>query len=337
MLTQHRDFYFKNMNLNVNKFKKAHKIIRGAENILLITHNRPDGDALSSACAFSLLLERMGKKNKIFCSDPPPEIFSFLPGVEKIDSNKIEIQKKFKTFDLIIILDCGSITRTGLVTELETREDSQYVLELDHHPCQEGFSNLELRYPEMNSTTEVIYHFFKFNFLNLNKDIAECILTGILTDTANFLHPLTNNQTLKIASQMLNHGANFPKINKNTWQNKSVDSMKLWSVVLNNLNVNPKYEIAFSVLTREEMELFKENLEALDSILHWITNIEGVKALIFLKEEDKGKIKGNLRTNHSKINVSHLANHLGGGGHSKASGFALEGKIKKGENRWFVV
>ncbi len=325
------------MYLNVAKFQKARQIINEAKNILIIIHNRPDGDALSSACAFSLLLEQMNKKHQIFCLDPPSETFSFLPRIEKINSNKIEIQKEFKNFDLILILDCGSITRTGLMAELKTKKDNQYILELDHHPNQEGFSDLELRYPEMNSTTEVIYHFFKFNFLNLNKDIAECILTGILTDTANFLHPLTNNQTLDIASQMLNHGANFPKINKNTWQNKSVDSMKLWSVVLNNLNVNPKYEIAFSVLTREEMDLFQKNLEALDSILHWITNIEGIRALIFLKEENGNKIKGNLRTNHPRINVSHLANHLGGGGHTKASGFVLEGEIKKTAQGWKVI
>lgn len=325
------------MKINTAKFQKAYKIIQGAKNILVVIHKKPDGDALSSACAFSLFLDKLGKQYEIFCSDPPPETFSFLPGIDKIGSNKIKLGNNFSQFDLVIILDCGSIIRTDLVPEIESRQDHQYILEFDHHPSREGFSDLELRYPEMNSTTEVIYHFYKFNNLEIDKETAECILTGILTDTANFLHPLTNTQTLDIASQMLNKGANYPRITKNTWQNKSVDSMKIWSVVLNNLKINPKYKIAFSVLTRKEMDLFKDNLEDLDSILHWISNLEEIKALILLKEEGEGAVKGNLRTNHPRVDVSRLANHLGGGGHAKASGFVLEGIIKKTEQGWKVI
>jgi len=325
------------MKVNIAKFQKAHRVIQGAKNILIIIHKRPDGDALSSACAFSLFLDKLNKQHEIFCPNPPPETFSFLPGVNKIKSNKIEMKNNFSRFDLILILDCGSIIRTDLVSEIESRGDHQYILEFDHHPSEEGFSDLELRYPEMNSTTEVIYHFYKFNNLEIDKETAESILTGILTDTANFLHPLTNTQTLEIASLMLNKGANYPKITKSTWQNKSVDSMKVWSVVLNNLKINPEYKIAFSVLTQEEMKLFEDNLEDLDSILHWISNLEEIKALILLKEEVGNLLKGNLRTNHPGVDVSLLANHLGGGGHAKASGFMIKGEIKKGNNSWKVL
>lgn len=321
---------------NTKKYKKAYKGMKGARNILLIAHKRPDGDALASMCGLSLLLDKMDKKYTLFCPDPPGEIFYFLPNIDRVESNIIKIKENFSQYDLIIILDCGTVYRTDLVEEITGHTDNQYIIEFDHHPSEEHISDLEIRLPEKSSTAEVLYHFFKINFLFINKEIAECILTGILTDTANFLYPRTTHKSLEIASTMLAKGANYPKITKHTWQNKSVTSMRLWSLVLNNLHINKKYNIAFTVLTGEEMKYFKNEEDAMDSILHMINNINGVKAIIFLKQED-GIIKGNLRTNHSKINVCHLANHLGGGGHSKASGFAIEGEIRRGNNSWRVL
>ncbi|MCD4693800.1 bifunctional oligoribonuclease/PAP phosphatase NrnA [bacterium] len=320
----------------LDKFKKALKIIKGSEKILVVGHRNPDGDALSSICAISLILNELNKTYYLFSYDEPEDNFSFLPEFEKIKSERKKVKNNFDQFDLIIILDCGEIKRSGLFNEIKAKSDKQYTLEFDHHPSDEKISNLELRFPNMNSTTEVIYHFLKINSLKLDKKIAECILTGILTDTANFLHPLTNYQTLEIASQMLNKGANYPKITKKTWQNKSISSMKLWSLVLNNLNINQKYNVAFSVLTKEEVKEFKEDLESLDSILHLITNLKDIKALILIKEDESGRIKGNLRTNHDKIDVSKLANHLGGGGHAKASGFIIEGNIEKNNFTWRI-
>jgi phosphoesterase RecJ-like protein len=331
----------------MEKYRLAYNKIKEADNILLLTHQRPDGDALSSMCAFTLLLDRLHKNYAAFCYDRPAAAFHFLPNIEKITTVPPEFGEKsgekepgeyFSDFDLIVILDCGSVHRTGLGEEIIRHKDQdQFLLEFDHHPKVEDEGDLEIRKPEAASTTEVLYYFFQKNNITIDKDIANCLLTGILTDTANFLHPTTTKSSINIASRMLLLGASFPKITKKTWQNKSLSSMKLQGIALDNLKVNKKYNMAFTVLTYEDIERYKDGKESFDSIAGFLSNINGVKAVLFLREEERGKIKGSLRAIDPNIDISRLAALLGGGGHAKASGFMIEGNIEKTEKGWKII
>src|SRR3989339_849453 len=135
----------------INKFKQAFSAMQNAKNILLVTHNKPDGDALSSICAFI-------------------ELFSVM-------------EKNFSEFDCIISLDCGAPSRTMLKEELINRNKNQIAIEFDHHPKIEDYADIEIRIPESSSTAEIIYKFLTVNKIRFNKNFANCILTGILTDT----------------------------------------------------------------------------------------------------------------------------------------------------------
>ncbi len=324
---------------SIYKYNQALATIRKAYNVLILVHERPDGDALASMCALSVLLDKLNIGYTLFSADPPSPAFSFLPNWEKITTERERVENKnFFQFDLIILVDCACMSRSKLEKEIKHRKSYQFVIELDHHPCREKqASDLEIRFPQAAATTELIYYFLKHNQIKITKDLAECILTGILTDTVNFFHPSATKETIDIASKMLAKGAQFPKISKKIWQNKNVNAMRLWSVVLGNLRINPKYNIAFTVLTEKEMEKFQEDEEVLESITNFLNNLKDVKAVVFLRQEKKGLIKGNLRTNHPRVNVAKLANHLGGGGHIKAAGFSLKGEIKKTTNGWKVV
>lgn len=339
----------------MNKHLFAHEKIISAENILLLTHQRPDGDALSSVCAFTIFLERLQKNFVAFSYDPPPTTFNFLKNIEKITispplfgkkNKKEESEDKysskkeynFEDFDVIVILDCGSIYRTQLGEKiLENKQPNQTIIEFDHHPSVENNADIEIRSDEASSTTEILYEFFRANEVEINKEMANCILTGILTDTANFLHPTTTKNAINIASHMLLRGAAFPKITKNTWQNKSLNSMKLWGHALDNLKINKRYNIAFTVLTWEEIQQYDGDDKTFDAIAGFLSNLNEVKAVLFLREEEKGKIKGSLRTSRPEVDVSKMANFLGGGGHAKASGFMVEGSIEKTENGWKII
>lgn len=319
----------------INHYIKAlHKIFK-ADKILLVTHSRPDGDALASICAMMELLIGMEKKFIAYIADPAPAHYNFLPHVEKIISSKNEFT--FADFDLIIALDCGSLNRTTLAEEISARTPGQYVVEFDHHPRVDDYSDLEIRYLEASSTAEILYYFFKSNNIKFNKNLANCILTGILTDTGNFLYPSTTDETIKIASKMLLHGARFPVIMEHTWRNKSMGGMKIWGQAMNNLQINKKYNIAFTVLTRADIDSYRASDEELEGVAGFLSNLSGVNALLFLREDENGRIKGSLRTSHPKIDISELAAFLGGGGHAKASGFMLEGKLEKTNNGWRII
>jgi phosphoesterase RecJ-like protein len=317
-----------------NIYHQIYNQIKISKNILLVTHDAPDGDALASACLMIELMESLAKPHIAYCYDEPPRQFNFLPHVEKIISDK---NFNFAEFDLIIALDCGGINRTKLADEISGRAKNQSVIDIDHHPKLDNYADLELRDPRAAATTEVLYNFLKANRIKINKNIANCVLTGILTDTANFLYPSTSQQTVGIASEMLIKGAKMPQIMENTWRNKSLNSMKLWGKAMSRLKINSEYNFASSILTLEEIAESGADEEELEGIAGFISNLDNVKGIIFLREQPNGVVKGSLRTSRRDIDVSLLARQLNGGGHAKASGFKIEGKLEKAGNGWRVV
>jgi len=314
----------------------AYEKIIAAKSILLVTHEHPDGDGLSSLCALAVFLDCLGKNQTLFCADPAQDFFSFLPQIHKITAQK---NFNFSEFDLIIVLDCGCLARTKLTEEIKNRGQNQFVIEFDHHPKTDDYSDLEIRALK-SSTAELLYYFFSNNNLEINKNIANCLLTGILTDTGNLLFGAVTKETIKISSAMLLHGATFPKITKYTLQNKSLAALKAWGKILDNLKLNKKYNLAFSVLTYEDIQALKKefgNKDLLDVATDILNNVDGVKAVVFLREEEKGKIRGSLRTKEAKVDVSRLASFLNGGGHPKASAFRLPGSIMKTKTGWKII
>ncbi|MEA3463845.1 MAG: bifunctional oligoribonuclease/PAP phosphatase NrnA [Patescibacteria group bacterium] len=309
--------------------------IKSANNILLVAHDAPDGDALSSICAMIELLEFLNKKYFAYCYDLPAYQFNFLPHIEKITNNKKQFN--FDNFDLIITLDCGSLNRTKLTDEINSRRENQFIIEFDHHPKVDDYADIELKNSQAASTTEILYCFLKANKIKINKNMANCILTGILTDTANFLYPSTSEQTIKIASKMLEKGANLPQIMENTWRNKSLVSIKIWGKAMARLKINPKYNFAVTVLTLADVAGNGANEEELEGIAGFISNLHNVKGILLLREQPNNIIKGSLRTSDPKINVSHLAQTLGGGGHAKASGFKIHGRLESVGDRWRII
>ncbi len=318
-----------------NKYARAYAKMKEADSVLLVTHNRPDGDALSSVCALADLLTGMDKDFFAYCLDPPPYQLAFLPHAEKISANRGEIN--FYSHDLIIALDCGSMSRTNLEVEISKKAAHQFIIEFDHHPKVDDYADIEIRDPRASSTAEVLYSFFKVNGLKINKNVANCILAGIMTDTGNFLYPSTTDTTIKIASEMLLRGARFPLILENTWRNKSLAAMKTWGLAINNLKINKTYNFAYSILSRGEIRASGATDEELEGISGFLSNLHGVNGLVLLREEEDGKIKGSLRTSRPQIDISVLAQMLGGGGHAKASGFSLRGHLENKNGHWRVV
>ncbi len=321
--------------MDQDKADKFFEKIKTAKKILLLTHGKPDGDAWSSLCAIIELADRYQKNYLAFCQDEASKIFAFLPNIESATHDKEKID--FNEFDLIITVDCGSVYRTGFGYEIINRDASQKLLEIDHHPKMESFADLEIRYPGAASTSEIIYWLYKQNSQIIDKKIAVCILTGILTDTANFLYPSTSKQTIEIASEMLKLGARLPQVVTNTWRNKSLESMKLWGKAMSGLIINPRYNFAYTVLKLEDIEKSKVSPEELDGISGFISNLHQVRGILLITELPDGQLRGSLRTADPLVNISKLARLLGGGGHAKASGFTLKGKVEKAVLGWKVI
>ena len=331
------------MDLN-EKFQLAYQLIRVARRILIIGHTSPDADALSSIGAMVDLSSALGADVFAFADKKAQGTYDFIPHVEKIVSLA---PADLRVFDVILVLDCGALSRTALEERFRKLmslpgESRPYVIEFDHHQPVETYADLEIKLTEKASTTEIIHQFFKVNDLEINKEVANCILIGLMTDTGHFLHASSSREAIGVSSEMLLAGASLPKIIDHTVHNKSFAALKVWGRALENMRFNKETGLASSALSAAELHDLmtpqekEANADLFGDIVSFLASLAGVRVALLLREEDD-KVKGSLRTNDDEIDVAKIAAGYGGGGHKKASGFSVKGRLEKTETGWKVI
>lgn len=336
-----------------SKLIQAYEMMAAASSVLIIAHLRPDGDALSSVAALRLVVKDLGKQTACYCQQKNQQLFDYLPGFQEIESDWDYLKSKYKfegniidKFDLVIVADCGALTRTALVQEItDYKQAGGKIIEFDHHPRIDEYADLEIRYPDLSSTAELIYQFIIVNKIFLSRELADCVLTGILMDTGNFLYPSASNETLKAVAATLAAGAHYSKIVSYTLQNKDMAVVKMWGLALERLKINSRYQMATSVITRADIKNILGQ-DALDTasesdlfsgLSGFLSNLAGAKAILLLYEEEDGYVKGSLRSTPNGFMVDKLARTLGGGGHKRASGFSIPGHLEKIGNNWQII
>ena len=173
--------------------------------------------------------------------------------------------------------------------------------------------------------------------LLIDKYIATALLTGIVTDTAHFSNPATSANSLKIAGELLRAGANLNLIRGWTLKNKKIAALKIWGKVLSRLYKNEEYNMAITAFAASDMvegNLLDEEVEGLSNFLN---HLGGAKIMLLLREKEDGTIKASLRTTASDVDVSKIALAFGGGGHAKAAGFTIKGKLVEENGGWRVI
>jgi len=320
--------------MNQILINKLEQLLLVARKILVMVHQKPDGDALGSGLAFCEFLDTLGKANDFFALGPITTSADFLPGRKKIKDDFSEIT--LSDYGLIIILDCGDLKQTGIETELRALPPNFPIVNIDHHRTNENFGLLNILDPESSSTAEIVFALFEQLNFPLSKDSATALLTGLITDTANFSNPATTFASLEAAGKLLSRGAKLGEISSNVLQNKSLDVLKFWGTILSRLTENKELGIVTTVITREDLELANLDEEALEGVTNFLNNLKGAKMVLVLKALEDGKIKGSFRTTTPGIDVSRLAKTFGGGGHAKAAGFTIPGKLVKIEGGWRI-
>ena len=305
------------------------------EKILLIVHENPDGDTLASASAIYQVLKSLGKDPAIACKDPVPKPFLFLPEMDKIKNDLL-----FGDYEVIVVIDCGDLRRTGFDRRLkEFVSNKKILINIDHHPKNDlhKIANLNFVDSGASSTAEIIWNLIEKMGIEVDKNIATALLTGLYTDTGGFKHSNTSPKTLKIAAELMRHGARIKLITENVSLNKTVPTMKLWGVVLNRLTRHQDFKIVSSVLTRKDLLDCGATDDDIAGAVNLMNTIPDSTAAILFYETGEGSIRASLRTEDDRIDVAHLAAVFGGGGHKKASGFTVEGKIYISDHHWKIA
>lgn len=294
------------------------ELILNAAKILIITHENPDGDAIGSSLGFMNGLIKLGKSVDV-AVPAVNEMYSFLPGFELL---KKEINEE--EYDLCIALDSSDLDRLG--TLRPAFEKIEKTIVIDHHITNQNFGDVNYVNAVASSTCQNIIVILAALDVAINKDIATCIYTGILTDTGGFRYNV-QSETFEFAGMLLEAGIDIAKIYRILFDTTTEARTRLLGRALNTLEILADGKIAFTYVTAKDFKELGNQDGDQEGIVNYGRDIEGVEVSIFVREKD-GMRKVSLRSNEY-INVSLIASKYSGGGHVKAAGFETSKSIEE--------
>lgn len=304
--------------------KKVIAEIKKHKRFLITAHTNLEGDALGSELSFFRLLKAMGKFAVIVNEDKAPDGYSALPGVNNIKN----LGKDFKylDFDCFVALDCSNLSRSGQVSKINLKNKT--VINIDHHISNDKFGDINWIDPYASSVSEMIYRLYRKINIPFDRETAELLYAGILTDTGSFRHSNTTSFTHQAVSELMKYGIDIKQIYKDIYENVPFQDIKLLAEVLPQIKRSALGKIVWFQIKQGKLQSKKISFDLTEHVLSFAREVRGVEVVALFKENlgVKDEIRVNLRS-QGKIDVNKIASFFGGGGHKTASGCTINGKI----------
>jgi phosphoesterase RecJ-like protein len=304
--------------------EKIIRRLKQSDNILVMSHVNPDGDAIGSLIAMALSLEKWGKRTTMYNESPIPAVYRFLPAVDRI-VRRIE---RPSSYDAVVVLDCSNIDRIGKLAA--GADQFSVTVNIDHHLSNTGFGDLCHVDSAACSTAEIVYRMIKALGIPLDRDISTAIYTGILTDTGSFRFANTNRTAFSVCLDMMENGVDPYTVAQHVYGTYSIGRIKLLNLALDSIEISEDGTLSFMMLTRDMLEETGTRPEDVDGMINYAKSIKDVRVAILIQERvrsdearDKNHFYVSLRSDGS-VDVAALASAFGGGGHHRAAGFCAE-------------
>jgi phosphoesterase RecJ-like protein len=293
--------------------------LKGASDVTIACHVNPDGDALGSLLGASLGLRKLGKTTyPTWGTDPlsVPVQYDFLPGIDTLVQTS-----EAPVASLFLALDCGAADRLG---ELETTmSKSPCVVNVDHHPGNDDFGHLNLVVTGASSTAELVTGLLQDAGVEIDRDIATCLYTGIVTDTGRFQYSNSSPDTLRLAADLLSYGVPASDIAVDVFESAPFGYLKLLGRVLERAQLFEKERFVYSWVTRADLEETGVSIEETDQLIELIRSTRAAEVAAMFKEQADGRYRVSLRSKGPQ-SVGAIARARGGGGHELAAGFTAD-------------
>jgi len=298
-------------------------ILENAGQILVITHVSPDGDAISSLTAMGLALKQMGKQYTLVNDDGLPERFQFLALADEVRTTP----KPEMFYDLIVALDCADLDRLGDAYSC-LPEPKPAVINIDHHPTNTLFGQINLIMAEANATAEILYQLFRQIDIKITPDIAAGLLSGLVADTLNFRTAGVTAETLRVASTLMDAGADLYDVSTQALNLKTLSTLRMWQVGLNNMQLDEG--VLWTSISNAERRATGHMGGSSFGLGNMLADVYQAAMSAVLLEMEDGHISVGFRC-RPPFSVSELAQSLGGGGHHLAAGCTVSGPLEKAQ------
>lgn len=299
-----------------NTFEEIGEVIKKYESFAIFSHMNTDGDAFGSLLGIGQSLKLMGKKVLYFLPQPVPTRFSFLKDYDLI--NKEEL----KNTDVGIVVDAADIDRIGMLKEY--KDNFKITINIDHHETNDYFADYNYVDKDSPSATCIILKLLEANDFPIDKNVAEALYTGVLTDTGAFKFANATFDAFETAGKLVKYGANPEYIAKMCFESDTLEHLKLTGIALDRMEV--RKNVGFSYITYEDRMKINAAEEDMEGIIDTIRKCKDVEVAVFFKEAVKNKIRISFRSKNG-IDVKSIAVKFGGGGHLPASGCTVRGNI----------
>ena len=293
--------------------KECADILREKDNILILTHANPDGDTLGSGFALCRALMKIGKICAVINADDIPKKYNYL------FDDIVEI--KFKP-DYVVAVDVATVNLLGGLEE-------QYKIDMciDHHSTNTEYANL-LLLEDVPAACQIMYEVVLALGGEVDKKIADCLYTGLTTDTGCFRYDSTTAQTYRVAADLIDAGADNGRINQIMFETKSKTYARLERLAIESMRFYEHERVAVITVTQEMFQLTGSNAQETEGLAPLTRQIEGVEIGITIQERPDGTCKASIRTFES-VNAAKLAACFGGGGHAQAAGCKFDCHVKE--------
>ena len=288
---------------------------------VLVSHARPDGDAVGSVLALYQVLLQRGKQAVAILSDPVPLLYKSLPFADCIQQG-LSVEGDY---EVAIVLECDSFQRTR-ISGLERF----FAINIDHHSSGKPFAQINWIDPTACAVGAMVYRLALASGAKITPQIATCLYTAVLTDTGSFNYAGTNDRTFELAQQLVRFGADPVQIAQSIYFSSPTSKMRLLGYALNNLH--REGELAWMYVTVHDIERSGGIEEDLEGLVNYALGIAGVEVAAFFRELPNQRFRVSLRSKGA-VDVARIAEIFGGGGHKCASGFSIEGPLSVAANR----
>ncbi len=310
-------------------FRRIHALLEKAERILLVADGKPDGDSIGSTAAMALWLKQEKKQVRTFCALSIPSPLSYVNEAHDFTNDPAIFHEPF---DLVITFDAGDLRHCGIEQLLPQIPSAFQLVVFDHHATNTRYGQVNAVWTDACSTAELVYQFFIHEQIPIDSGMATSLLTGILYDTSSFSNAATTSSGMEAAAHLCALGARHPEILRRLVKNKSVPGLRLWGLALARLQKHTKLDLTWTYFLQEDLHGEGKDEEALEGVSNFLNAVcGGSDTFLVLREMRDGTIRGSLRS--VGRDISQVAKLFGGGGHKKAAGFTVRGRLREENGR----